>query len=157
MNTTNALIYTYTIYVVLSLILTVWVATTLHRHGRIFLVSSFKGNETLADSVNHLLVVGFYLVNLGFVAKYLKQTGMVVAPYEVFEAVAAKMGTVLLVLGAMHFLNIYIFNRIRRRSEEETMAPPVHPDFMMPKQILPTAPLAEGGLPAPSLTPPPVN
>lgn len=123
----NHMIATYTCYLVLSLLLTVWVARTLHRNGRIFLVAAFKGNEPLADSVNHLLVVGFYLVNFGFVALYLKLTDQVANGQEIFEAVAGKLGIVLLVLGAMHFFNLYLFNHLRRNAELDTAGPPVAP------------------------------
>ncbi len=123
----NHMIVTYTAYLVLSLLLTVWVARTLHRNGRIFLVAAFRGNEPLADSVNHLLVVGFYLVNFGFVALYLKLTDQVVSGQGVFEAVAGKLGIVLLVLGAMHFFNLYLFNHLRRNAELDNAPPPVAP------------------------------
>ena len=62
----------YLVYLGISIALTVWVARTLHRRGRIFLVETFKGNEKLADSVNHLLVVGFYLINFGYVSLALR-------------------------------------------------------------------------------------
>lgn len=68
----NLIIWTYAIYLLVSVALTVWVARTLHKNGRIFLVDSFGGNEPLADSVNHLLVVGFYLMNIGYVTLALK-------------------------------------------------------------------------------------
>jgi hypothetical protein len=45
----NAVVWTYVIYLVLSLILTIWVAHTLHKNGRIFLVDAFQGNAALAD------------------------------------------------------------------------------------------------------------
>ena len=61
----------YVIYLLVSIGLTIWVARTLSKNGRIFLADVLHGNEKLADAVNHLLVVGFYLVNLGFVALYL--------------------------------------------------------------------------------------
>src|SRR3712207_7026266 len=48
--------------------------TTLFRSGRAFLIDAFHQNEALADSVNHLLVVGFYLINLGYVSLALKTT-----------------------------------------------------------------------------------
>src|SRR5205085_6490253 len=67
-----ATVWTYLAYLGISVALTIWVARTLHKNGRIFLVDSFLGNDALADSVNHLLVVGFYLVNIGFVALALK-------------------------------------------------------------------------------------
>jgi hypothetical protein len=143
----NHTILAYTIYLAVSIALTIWVATTLHTNGRHFLVASFNGNAELAASVNHLLVVGFYLVNLGFVSLYLKLGAAVTSGQEVFEAVAGKLGTVLLALGAMHFLNLVIFNRIRRRAEDRLMtAPPVPPTLpsalaraTMPEPAAPTA------------------
>ena len=97
----NETVTTYALYLLLSIPLTVWVARTLHRNGRVFLVDCFHGREELAESVNHLLVVGFYLVNAGFISLYLKLAGEVTAVRGVFEALSAKMGVVLLVLGAM--------------------------------------------------------
>lgn len=109
-------IWGYSIYLLLSIGTTVWVATTLFRNGRVFLVDSFRGNVALADSVNSLLVVGFYLVNVGFVSLALKYGTKPMDVQEVFESVSTKVGLVLLTLGFMHFLNIYIFSQMRQRS-----------------------------------------
>ena len=68
----NIVVGTYAFYIALSVCLTVWVARTLHKNGRVFLVEVFHGDEKIADSVNHLLVVGFYLINLGYVTLALK-------------------------------------------------------------------------------------
>ncbi|HEX8115770.1 MAG TPA: hypothetical protein VF521_00735 [Pyrinomonadaceae bacterium] len=110
----NTIVVTYLSYVCLSVMLTVWVAQTLHKNGRIFLVDVFHGNEALADSVNHLLVVGFYLINFGYVTLALKLGYQVNNTQEGIEALSWKIGLVLLVLGAMHFFNLLVFSRIRR-------------------------------------------
>jgi hypothetical protein len=123
----SPIVTTYTLYLTVSTALTLWVARTLHKNGRVFLVDVFAGNAALADSVNHLLVVGFYLINLGFVALALKLGYEVPDVRGVFEALGEKVGRVLLVLGAMHFFNLYVFHRIRRRSLE-TSLPPFEPD-----------------------------
>ena len=123
----NLLVVTYSLYLAISVLLTVWVGKTLHRNGRVFLVDAFAGNTELADSVNHLLVVGFYLINIGCVALAIK-LGLQGAGFAgVFETVSIKVGGVLLVLGAMHFFNLYIFSRIRRRAQLRLEPPPVHP------------------------------
>jgi hypothetical protein len=124
----------YVIYLLVSVGLTIWVARTLSRNGRIFLGDVLRGNEKLADAVNHLLVVGFYLVNLGFVALYLNQDGAVTDPRGVFEAVSTKLGVVLLVLGALHLGNVFVLNKIRRRGVmEREQLPPVAPqDWVAP-------------------------
>lgn len=107
------IVATYGIYLALSLGLTIWVAQTLFKNGRVFLVDVFAGNETLADSVNHLLIVGFYLVNLGYVCLALKIDSPPSTVQGSIEILAAKMGCVLLVLGAMHFFNLFLFSRVR--------------------------------------------
>jgi hypothetical protein len=122
------LVITYCLYLAVSIGLTIWVARTLFRNGRVFLVDVFHGNESLADSVNHLLVVGFYLINLGYVTLALKLGYDVKDSRGSIEALSYKVGCVLLVLGLMHFFNLYVFSRIRRRAVLEIAPPPVEPD-----------------------------
>lgn len=129
MNGTAALtVWTYALYLGISVSLTVWVARTLHRSGRLFLVRAFHGDEQLADSINHLLVVGFYLVNIGWVTLALRYGVNATNLAGVFESLSVKIGFVLLLLGAMHFLNLFVFNRMRHNAELTTAPPPVTPD-----------------------------
>jgi hypothetical protein len=121
----------YASYLVISIALTVWVAKTLSRNGRIFLVDSFLGNADLADSVNRLLVVGFYLVNVGYVTLALKYGDKPQDLAGAIEALSTKVGLVLLVLGGMHFFNLYIFSKMRRRGLLRTQKPPVTADAMV--------------------------
>ncbi len=99
--------------------LTVWVARTLFKNGRVFLVDVFHGNEALADAVNHLLVVGFYLIVLGYVSLMLKIGQEVTSTQQSIEALSGKIGFVLLVLGGMHFFNMIVLSRVRRMATEE--------------------------------------
>ena len=124
----NIEIVTYLLYLAITIGLTVWVANTLHKNGRIFLVDVFHGNEALADSVNHLLVVGFYLINLGYVSMALKLGYDIATPKEGIEALSVKIGMVLIVLGGMHFFNLFVFSRMRRRASLVNAPPPVTPD-----------------------------
>jgi len=124
----NPAIWTYLVYLLVSVALTVWVARTLHKNGRIFLVDAFGGHEALADSVNHLLVVGFYLINIGYVTLALKQEAKPHDATEAIEFFSTKIGYVLVVLGGMHFMNLYVFNRMRNRARLHLAPPPVAPD-----------------------------
>jgi len=110
---------TYVAYLGASVVLTIWVAHTLHKNGRVFLVDAFGGREVLADSVNHLLVVGFYLINVGFVALALKEKIKPTSAVEAVEFFSTKIGYVLLVLGAMHFFNLAVFSVVRKRGLDE--------------------------------------
>lgn len=103
----------YLSYLGLSLLVTVWVGRSLHKNGRPFLIINFKGNEMLADSVNHLLLVGFYLINVGFICLSLKYG---VKPTDMdgsIEFISSKLGLTVLVLGAMHFFNMYVLVKFR--------------------------------------------
>ncbi len=130
---------TYLVYITISVALTIWVARTLHKNGRIFLVDVFKGREDLADSVNHLLVVGFYLINFGYVSLALKLAEHVDTPTQSVEALSHKVGLVLVVLGGMHFFNLYVFSRIRRNATLTKANRPVRPDNTI-ADILPPKP-----------------
>src|SRR5690348_9884701 len=124
----NIVVSTYLVYLAISIGLTVWVAHTLHKNGRIFLVDVFHGNDALADSVNHLLVVGFYLINLGYVSMALKLGYTINSTQEGIEALSVKIGMVLIVLGGMHFFNLFVFSRMRRRKSHHDNRPPIRPD-----------------------------
>jgi hypothetical protein len=121
------IVQSYLVYLAITLIVTVWVAFTLHRSGRIFLVDAFHGNDALADSVNHLLVVGFYLINVGYIALTLRSDQKPSNLVEAMEIFSHKIGVVLLVLGVMHFINLKIFAAMRQRGQKLVPPPPIEP------------------------------
>ena len=114
----------YFSYLAISIGLTIWVARTLHTNGRVFLVDAFHGNTELADSVNHLLVVGFYLINIGYIALALSTTSPLSTFREIIELESVKIGVVLMILGGMHFFNILVFAKMRTRATFGVAAPP---------------------------------
>ena len=115
----NYFILTYVLYVTVSIALTVWVAKVLFRNGMVFLVDIFHGNNELAASVNRLLVVGFYLINIGYVCLALKETNPISDLQVVVEVLSYKVGVIILILGAMHFINLITFFKLRNRAKRE--------------------------------------
>jgi hypothetical protein len=114
----NYTVAAYATYLLTAVPITMWVASTLSSNGRIFLRDVFH-EDGLADAVNRLLVVGFYLVNLGFVMLYLRGGGEVADHTELLETVSVKIGVVMLVLGVIHFGNVMVFSSMRRRGRLE--------------------------------------
>lgn len=106
----------YLLYLAISIAMTVWVGRTLFKNGRVFLVDAFSGNEKLADSVNHLLIVGFYLINFGYVSLKLKTDARPETTIDLIEGLSVKIGINLLVLGAMHFFNLFLFSRLKKKA-----------------------------------------
>ncbi len=119
--------WTDLIYLVTSVAIALWVGWTLHRNGKVFLVEVYQGKEDLADSVNHLILVGFYLISIGFVAVAIRigvGTGLEDMGGAI-QVVSTKVGLVLLVLGVTHFLNLMMFSRMRWRVR---LVPPTAPE-----------------------------
>jgi hypothetical protein len=106
----------YSLYLAITIILTVWVARTLFRNGRVFLVDIFHGNKELAQAVNNLLLVGFYLVNLGYAVYTLRVTYNVSDMRQLIEELSEKTGAIILILGGMHFFNMLVFFKLRKRA-----------------------------------------
>jgi hypothetical protein len=110
----------YIIYLLTAVPLTLWVAHTLSKNGRVFLVDVFRGNEGIADAVNRLLVVGFYLINFGYICLWLKIDMPIAELSSGIEVWASKIGCILLVLGGMHLFNIFVFHKLRESRLKET-------------------------------------
>ena len=115
----NYIIITYSFYLAITIALTVWVARTLFKNGKVFLIDIFHGNKELADSVNNLLLVGFYLINIGYAVYTLQVTHNIANVQEVIENLSLKIGLIILILGAMHFFNLYIFFMLRKKAKQE--------------------------------------
>ena len=107
------------IYLAISILITVFVARTLHKHGRPFLIDVFGGNERIADAMNRLLVVGFYLVNIGLALWSVRYGDVAMNLRASIEHLSTKIGWVLLILGGMHIFNVVVLSAIRRRKLAE--------------------------------------
>jgi len=129
MDPTNHLTFVYLIYATAAVGLTIWLARTLSRNGEVFLEDVFADNPRMAVAVNKLLVVGFYLLNLGYAFVTLKANRAALTGVEAIETLAVKLGALLLSLGALHFFNLYLFHRIRRRGQLRLAPPPVKPQM----------------------------
>lgn len=139
---TSYLIPVYAAYATTSIGLTVWLARTLFKNGAVFLEEVFADQPRMAEAVNRLLVVGFYLLNLGYASLLLKADASA-TPVQAVEVLSYKLGLLLLSLGGMHFANLVVFHRIRRRSQIAHLPPPVAPQM----RVLPDH--RNGAFPAP--------
>ena len=105
----------YVLYLAIAIAFTVWVARTLSGNGEVFLVECFGHDEVLAKSTNHLLVVGFYLMNLGFIFLALQFGEPPATLPDMVIFLSSKVGLAVLVLGAMHFFNMHAIATFGRK------------------------------------------
>ena len=110
------ILLSYSLYLFLTVLLIIWVARTLFRNGKVFLIDIFHGNKELSNAVNNLLLVGFYLVNVGYTVYTLRMEGNIDNPRQLIEELSLKLGAIILILGGMHFLNMLVFFKLRTRA-----------------------------------------
>jgi hypothetical protein len=110
------LVVTYLLYLCISITITYGVARTLSRNGRVFLVDGFGGKEDLADSINHLLVVGFYLINIGYIGMSLRFMDQPQDVAQMIMSLSTRIGVIMIILGGMHLFNMFVISRLRQRA-----------------------------------------
>ena len=133
-------VVTYLLYLAVTVPLTVWVGRALARHGEVFLVDVFHGDIRLAHAVNQLLVIGFYLLNFGYLSYFMASSTDVQNGRELMEVVSTKAGGVALVIGVIHFGNVWCLNALRRRALLRAQGvPPLAPNRFT-TVLPPTAP-----------------
>jgi hypothetical protein len=114
----NYNIVSYLIYLPVSVALTIWVGNTLFKNGRIFLLEIFNGNHEFADSVNKLLLMGFYLINFGYALYTLETWRSLESTQELIENLSVKTGGIVIILGLMHFFNLLVLFKMRKRARQ---------------------------------------
>jgi len=110
----------YLIYLPLVIILTWYVAHTLFKNSKVFMLEIFRGKTEIALSTNKLFETGFYLLNLGYAFLIMEITAEISTGDNrtLLESLSAKIGGFCIYLGIMLFFNLYLFFRGRRVSRD---------------------------------------
>jgi hypothetical protein len=118
MEATNTVI-AYAIYLPIVIILTYYVARTLFKNGKVFMLDIFGGRQEIAFATNRLFEMGFYLINLGFALSIMEIEfyGVHFGKQELMEILSQKLGGFSIYLGIMLFLNLYMFFRGKKKSK----------------------------------------
>ncbi|WKZ66712.1 MAG: hypothetical protein QY325_02025 [Flavobacteriales bacterium] len=135
---TNTFVLTYLIYLPIVFGLTLYVARTLFRNGRVFMLDIFKGKADIADATNRLFEVGFYLINIGFALRIMEVDGYwgenaYDTMQEVVETLAGKVGGFAIYLGVMLFINLFLFFRGRRKARQNGIT--INPVPVIPQPV----------------------
>lgn len=108
----------YLIYLPVVIVLTWYVAHTLFRNSKVFMVDIFHGKLEFAESTNKLFETGFYLLNLGYAFLIMEIVVEITTTRTLLELLTVKIGGYCIYLGIMLFVNLYLFFRGRKISKE---------------------------------------
>lgn len=110
----------YLVYLPVVILLTWYVAHTLFKNSKTFMLDIFNGKTEIALSTNKLFETGFYLLNLGFALLIMQIATEIFDSRTMMEILSTKIGGFSIYLGVMLFFNLYLFFRGRRISREKT-------------------------------------
>lgn len=103
---------TYLLYIGISLTMTFAVGHTLNKNGYIFLMENYADKTQLAKAINNMLLVGFYMINIGFISYTLKiNAGQPQNYAQLMEFLSVKVGFIAIVLGVMHFALMFALQK----------------------------------------------
>lgn len=117
-------VFAYLIYLPVALFLTYYVAKTLFKNGKVYMLDIFRGREEIANATNRLFEMGFYLLNVGFALMILKIKTDYSSAFNyqaMIEALSTKVGGFSIYLGIMLFINLFLFFRGKRKSKENAI------------------------------------
>ena len=111
----------YLIYLPVIIVLTWYVAHTLFKNSKVFMLDIFSGKEQIAYATNTLFETGFYLLNLGFALLIMEVSYQISSSRNLIEILSSKVGGFAIYLGIMLFFNLYLFFRGRRVSKMKSV------------------------------------
>lgn len=112
----------YLIYLPIALGMTFLVANVLFKNSKIFMLDIFHGRTEIALATNRLFEIGFYLLNIG-AALLILSTYRIENYQEMIEVLSYKIGGFSIYLGVILFLNLLLFFRGRKKSNQVIQQP----------------------------------
>ncbi|MES2484789.1 MAG: hypothetical protein V4581_02420 [Bacteroidota bacterium] len=79
-----------------------------YRNGNIYVREFIPGHEDLCQRINKILLMGYYLVNIGYTATTLISWQAITSAPNLVETLAYRTSTIILILSALHYLNLFI-------------------------------------------------
>lgn len=114
----NYNLLSYSIYLPITFYITIWVGKELHRAGKYFVCEMIRNDQVFANAVNNSLLIGYYLLNLGYVTIMLHGWEPVESITSMLIILCHRLGFILLTLGLVHFLNMLVLTLSTKSSEK---------------------------------------
>lgn len=107
----NLNIIGYAIYLLITTIIIVNVGKVCYRNGNIYVAQLIPEHLDLCHKTNQILLVGYYLLNLGYCAMTLISWEQLYSFQQLIEVIAVKSATIIDTIALMHYFNIFILTK----------------------------------------------
>jgi len=103
----NYNILSYTIYLPLIFFITIKVGWMFYKNGELFLMNLFENNLALIKNVNNILLMGYYLVNLGYSVLTISHWEKINNSIQLINVLSYTLGRIIILLALLHYNNIF--------------------------------------------------
>lgn len=113
-NAMNYNLIAYIAYISITLYIIIWVGRMFHSNGRVFILKLSQGEVDICDRVNNILLIAYYLFNIGYAFLQLKMWGTIDILPQFIASLSQKIGLLILILAITHYCNmllIYILSK----------------------------------------------
>ena len=113
-------IASYLLYLSVILVVTIHVGWQLYTHGEVYLLKIFEKSQHLVQPINKMLLLGYYLVNIGFAIYSISQWEKMFNLAQMLGYVSERVAYIVLTLSVMHYMNMlsfYIYQAIEKKNQ----------------------------------------
>jgi hypothetical protein len=107
----NLNIIGYLIYLSLTSVIIIKVGKLCYDNGNIFVSQLIPNHEALCLQTNKMLLIGYYLLNLGYCAITIISWEKIQTSNQLIEIIATKSAIIILTIGFMHYINIILLTK----------------------------------------------
>jgi len=107
----NLNIIGYVIYLLITTFIIIKVGKICYRNGNIYVAQLIPEHEDLCQKTNQVLLIGYYLLNLGYCAMTLISWDKIISYSQLIEIISTKTATIICIIAMLHYFNIFIITK----------------------------------------------
>ncbi len=107
----NLNVIAYSIYLLITIVIIVHVGKVCYRNGNVYVAELIPDHLDLCHTTNKILLLGYYLMNIGYCAMTLISWQKIIGLTQMIEIIALKTSCIIALIAVMHYLNIYLLTK----------------------------------------------
>ena len=104
----NYNVFAYIIYLILTSFMIVFVGRLFYENGRGFILTLMKEDATTTDHLNNILLVAYYLFNIGYTFVKLRFWQKIENLEMLISSIANNMSVLIFILATTHYINMLL-------------------------------------------------
>ena len=107
----NLNLIAYIIFLTVIIFIIIVVGRLCYRNGNVYVSALLPGHENLCYRVNKMLLLGYYLLNIGYAAMTIVNWETVTSLPQLIELIAFRLALIIGILSVLHYTNIFLLTK----------------------------------------------